>query len=79
MSPTIFQKGGFRFFFFSREEPRMHIHVQSERGEAKFWLEPRIELARSHGFTEHDLGTARNLIQEHAHEIQAAWKQHFPG
>jgi len=36
MSPTIFRESGFRFFFFSREEPRMHVHVSHPDGEAKF-------------------------------------------
>jgi hypothetical protein len=44
VSPTVFRDGPFRFFFFSREEERLHIHVQSPDGEAKFWIEPRIEL-----------------------------------
>jgi len=35
MSPTVLRKRGFRLFFFSREESRMHVHVQHERGEAK--------------------------------------------
>jgi hypothetical protein len=35
MSPTVFREGPFRFFFFSREEERLHIHVQSAEGEAK--------------------------------------------
>ena len=39
MSPTVFKEKGYRFFFFSREELRMHIHVSSHDGEAKFWLE----------------------------------------
>lgn len=42
MSPTVFRDKGFRFLFFSREEARMHVHVQCERGEAKFWMEPAI-------------------------------------
>jgi len=49
LSPTIFRAGGFRFYFFSREETRMHVHVYCERGEAKFWLEPKIELAKNFG------------------------------
>ena len=44
VSPTVFRELGFRFFFFSREEMRIHIHVESGRGEAKFWLEPEVEL-----------------------------------
>ena len=51
MSPTIFREKGYRFFFFSREETRMHVHVHSGDGEAKFWLEPEIELARNLGFS----------------------------
>jgi len=42
MSPTVFREKGYRFFFFSREETRMHIHVISGDGEAKFWLEPVV-------------------------------------
>ena len=47
MSPTVFRAGGFRFYFFSREETRMHVHVHHAEGEAKFWLEPEIELAQN--------------------------------
>jgi len=43
MSPTIFREKGYRFFFFSREESRMHVHVISGDGDAKFWLEPEIQ------------------------------------
>ncbi len=46
MSPTVFREKGHRFFFFSREEDRMHVHILSGDGEAKFWLEPEIELAK---------------------------------
>jgi len=45
MSPTVFRSGPYRFYFFSREESRMHIHVDSSEGEAKFWIKPEIELA----------------------------------
>jgi hypothetical protein len=38
MSPTVFKERGYRFFFFSREEERMHVHVVSGDGEAKYWL-----------------------------------------
>ena len=48
MSPTVFKESGYRFFFFSREEKRIHVHVISGDGEAKFWLEPEVELAKNH-------------------------------
>jgi hypothetical protein len=55
MSPTIFREGGFRFFFFSREERRIHVHVHSGNGEAKFWLEPDVELAQNYGLNNSEL------------------------
>ncbi len=51
MSPTVFRECGYRFFFFSREEERMHVHVLSGNGEAKFWLEPEIELAKNYHYS----------------------------
>jgi len=78
VSPTVFRERGFRFYFFSREESRMHVHVHASSGEAKFWLEPRIELAQSYGMNPRHVNTAMRLIQEHEDEIRAAWKTHFP-
>ena len=77
MSPTIFREGPFRFFFFSREEARVHVHVESPDGEAKFWLEPGIELARNYRLAENDLRRVRDLILEHEEEIRDAWHRHF--
>ena len=77
MSPTVFREGPFRFFFFSREEERLHIHVQSADGEAKFWVEPAIELARNHGLSDQDLRRVQNLIEEREQEIRDAWASHF--
>lgn len=51
MSPTIFREDGYRFFFFSREGKRMHVHVISGDGEAKFWLEPNLDLAKNQNYS----------------------------
>jgi len=77
MSPTIFRDGGFRFYFFSREETRLHVHVYRSGGEAKFCMEPEIELAQNYGLTVRQVNTARRLIMEHQDEIRAAWKGYF--
>ena len=79
MTPTVFRDGPFRFFFFSREESRLHIHVLSPDGEAKFWLDPVIELARNHGLGAEDLRRVERLILEHEQEIRDAWRSHFGG
>jgi hypothetical protein len=77
MSPTVFRDGPFRFFFFSREEERLHVHVQSADGEAKFWIEPEIELARNHQLSGQDLSRVLELVIEHEQEIRDAWQRHF--
>ena len=77
MSPTVFREKGFRFFFFSREESRMHVHVYSADGEAKFWLEPEIQLANHYRLTNLQLKQAEELIEEHYDELASAWKTYF--
>jgi hypothetical protein len=77
MAPTVFREGSFRFFFFSREEARRHIHVAHSDGEAKYWLEPIIELAMSQGLSQKQMGEALALIKLHQEEILHAWNDHF--
>ena len=77
MSPTVFRYKGYRFFFFSREEARMHIHVASSDGEAKFWLEPLTALANNYGFSAKELKKIQKVIEEHKNEIEKSWKKHF--
>ena len=79
MAPTVFREGSFRFFFFSREESRIHIHVAHTDGEAKFWLEPSIELALNKGLNSKQVSEALLLVQQRREEILNAWKQHFGG
>jgi len=77
MSPTVFKEKGYRFFFFSREEKRMHVHVISDDGEAKFWLEPGIVLANNCRYSGRQINEIKSLIEVHNDELISAWKQHF--
>ena len=77
MAPTVFREGSFRFFFFSREESRIHIHVTHTDGEAKLWLEPNIELAMNKGLNSQQINEALLLVQQHREEILNAWQSHF--
>ena len=77
MSPTVFRDGPYRFFFFSREERRPHIHVSHPSGEAKFWIDPRIGLAANYGLSVRQIARAMRLIEEHEDEIREAWRRHF--
>jgi hypothetical protein len=78
MSPTVFREKGYRFFFFSREESRTHVHVYCGDGEAKFWLEPQIELAKNFHLSRSQIREIEEIIEEHYDELKRAWKEHFP-
>jgi hypothetical protein len=77
MTPTVFRKKGYRFFFFSREEARIHVHVHCGSGEAKFWLEPEIELAQNVGLSRAQLREIEQIVEAHYYELKTAWKTHF--
>lgn len=77
MSPTILRDKGYRFFFFSREESRMHVHISCGDGEAKFWLEPEITLARNVQLSGSQLKEIGQLIEVHVDELKTAWNKHF--
>lgn len=79
VSPTVLRVRGFRFYFVSREEPRAHVHVQHAEGEAKFWIEPAVDLCANYGLKPKQVAEAAKLIEEHLSEIQNAWARHFPG
>ena len=77
MSPTVFREKGYRFYFFSLEEERMHVHVKGQDGDAKFWLEPEVELAMSHDMADHNLNDIKKIIEEHKDELKNAWREHL--
>ena len=75
MSPSVFREKGYRFYFLSNEEERMHIHVTSEDGEAKFWIEPIISLAVRYGLSPRQLREIQTIVEERKNEIIKAWKK----
>lgn len=77
MSPTVFRYKNYRFFFFSREESRMHIHILSPDGEAKFWIEPVVALADYSGYSDRQIRELAKVVEKNAKEITKAWKKHF--
>ena len=77
MSPTVLRVRGYRFYFFSREEARPHVHVQHPTGELKVWLEPEISLAHNYGLSPQRIAAVLRLTEEHHAQILAAWHAHF--
>ncbi len=77
MSPTVFRHKNYRFFFFSREESRVHVHVANPAGEAKFWIEPIVALCESHGLNTKTLNELQKIVENRKNEISHSWKKHF--
>ncbi len=77
--PTVLKIGIYRFFFFSREEKRMHIHIICPDGEAKFWLEPEIKLAKNYKLSPRQLKEVEKITKEHADEFRESWRKYFRG
>ncbi len=55
----------------------MHVHVCHADGEAKFWIEPSITLAKNYGLSDSQVNKLTDVVKEHRDEIADAWKKHF--
>jgi len=55
----------------------MYVHVACFDGDAKFWLEPKIELAMQRGLASHRLREIQKIIEDHRDELTNAWRQHL--
>ena len=55
----------------------MHVHVGNQDGEAKFWLEPEVELARNYRLSDVQLHEAEGIVVRLQDEFRAAWTRHF--
>jgi hypothetical protein len=55
----------------------MHVHAYCSDGEAKFWLEPSVELAYNHNLSRKQLREIESIVNEHYQEIVDAWRDHF--
>jgi hypothetical protein len=77
MSPTVFKFKGYRFYFLSNEEERMHVHIECAEGEAKFWIEPIVSMATYYKIRPQKLNEIQKIVEKRKHEIIKKWKEHF--
>lgn len=49
----------------------------SPDGEAKFWLEPEIELAVNKNLSATELNELKKIVEERQGEIRRSWQRHF--
>jgi hypothetical protein len=75
--PTIFEKDGYKFFFYSNEHRPIHVHVRHGSGEAVFNVEDVVELRESQGLKLRELSKAEKLAEENKKLIIEKWHEHL--
>ena len=79
MSPTFKREKGYTFKIYSNEEERMHVHVIKEDTEAKFWLEPKVEVAYKGGFNQHEIFQIQHIVEIYADYFKKQYQLHIGG
>ncbi len=77
MSPVFRRESEYTFKIYSNEEVRMHIHVLYNGKEAKYWLEPQVELAKNIGIPEHKLNEIKKIVEKYADNFKEQFHQHI--
>lgn len=74
--PTAKRVGPYRIYFYSYDcdEPR-HMHVDSEKFSAKFWLDPVVSLQDNHGYNRKELRDIERILREHLQELRKEWDE----
>ena len=75
--PIIFEKDGYRFFFYSNEHEPIHVHVRRGGGEAIFDIEEDVELRESQRMKMNELRKALKLVRENQELIIEKWHEHL--
>ncbi len=73
--PTILILFGIRFYFYSREHEPMHVHIETSDGNAKFNVDPQVELIKNNGVKNKDIRLAESIIEENRELIIKEWKE----
>ena len=76
MSPKFKEQNGFVFKIFSNEEARIHIHIIKAEKEAKYWLEPDMELAENYGFNNKELSFIFEILTEYGDYFKVKFTRH---
>ncbi|MDR1343272.1 MAG: DUF4160 domain-containing protein [Prevotellaceae bacterium] len=77
MSPTFKNKDGYKFFVWSNEENRIHVHVNKGNSNAKVWMEPEIEISENKGFSKKELSVILKTVKENEIEFKAKYRAHI--
>ena len=61
-----------------RRESEYTFKIYSNDGkEAKYWLEPQVELAKNTGIPEHKLNEIKIIVEKYADNFKEQFRQHI--
>ena len=75
--PTALRLFGMQFYYWSREHEPIHIHVRKGGAEARFIIDPEVELVENKGFKPHELALAEEVISENRQYLVEHWNLYF--
>lgn len=78
--PVLLRIRGYKLFFYSNEgTPRepVHVHVEKDDIEAKFWVLPKVALAYNDGYDARTLRELLEVVEANRELIERAWNDFF--
>ena len=75
--PKVFEKDGYKFFFYSNEHRPIHVHVRHGDGEAVFNVEESVSRRESQNMKVSELAKAQKLAEENRQLIVEKWHEHL--
>ena len=76
--PTIFEKDGYKFFFYSNEHEPIHVHVRHGGGEAVFEIiGNNVDLRESQRMKINELSKALDLAKGNIEIILEKWHEYL--
>jgi len=78
--PIVFRERGFQFFFYSNEgSPRepVHTHAEKDGVEAKFWLNPVVQVAYNDGYDARTVRELLDVVRNNRSLIERKWNEFF--
>ncbi|WP_371398044.1 DUF4160 domain-containing protein [Fretibacter rubidus] len=74
--PTVLRWKGYKFFFYSDEEDRPHIHIIKQNAQAKYWLND-VEFVKAEGFSQKELNVLFKKVAEEQDLFLERWNDYF--
>jgi hypothetical protein len=79
--PTLLRTGPYAFFIVLHDcAERRHVHAKGGgRGEAKYWLDPAVELAATRDYTGRELLRIERQVRSHHGALVRRWDEACEG